>query len=163
METEQVAVSHRIPTLKVLARWLPFEWIVATRFLREGRMQTAFIMGGIAIGVGVIVFMSVLLAGLQSNFVRRVLTGQSHIQLLPPKEVARPLRDGDRGTVEGPIIQAPLQRLKSIDQWQSIMAQISAWPEVMVVSPAATGSALAVRGEASRAISVFGVDPDRYF
>ena len=31
--------------------WLPFEWIVALRFLREGRMQTLFIVSGIAIGV----------------------------------------------------------------------------------------------------------------
>ena len=36
---------------------LPFEWIVAVRFLYEGRMQTLFIISGIAIGVGVIVFM----------------------------------------------------------------------------------------------------------
>ena len=33
----------------------------------------------IAIGVGVIVFMSALLAGLQANFIRRVLTAQPHI------------------------------------------------------------------------------------
>ena len=41
-------------------RWLPFEWITAVRFLREGRLQTMFIIGGIAIGVGVIVFMSAM-------------------------------------------------------------------------------------------------------
>ena len=28
--------------------WLPFEWIAAIRFLREGRMQTVFIIAGIA-------------------------------------------------------------------------------------------------------------------
>jgi lipoprotein-releasing system permease protein len=39
---------------------LPFEWIVAVRFLYEGRLQTLFIIGGIAIGVGVIVFMSAM-------------------------------------------------------------------------------------------------------
>jgi lipoprotein-releasing system permease protein len=72
-------------------RLLPFEWIVALRFLREGRMQTVFILVGIAIGVGVIVFMSALLTGLQSNFIRRVLSAQAHIQLLPPKELARAL------------------------------------------------------------------------
>ena len=69
--------------------WQPFEWIVALRFLREGRMQTAFIIGGVAIGVAVIVFMSELLLGLQGSFIRRVLTGQAHIQLLPPKEAAK--------------------------------------------------------------------------
>jgi lipoprotein-releasing system permease protein len=146
--------------------WLPFEWIVAMRFLREGRTQTLFIAGGIAIGVAVIVFMSALLTGLQANFVRRVLTAQPHIQLLPPKEVARPLGTPDGAhsrALEGAIVQAPLQRLKSIDQWQAVAAQIRAMPQVLVVSPAATGSALVVRGDASRAVSVIGVDPALYF
>ncbi|TRZ67261.1 MAG: ABC transporter permease, partial [Comamonadaceae bacterium] len=56
------------------AHWLPFEWIVAIRFLKEGKIQTAFIVVGISIGVAVIIFMSALLTGLQSNFVNRVLT-----------------------------------------------------------------------------------------
>ena len=38
-------------------RFLTFEWIAALRFLLQGRMQSGFILGGIAIGVGVIVFM----------------------------------------------------------------------------------------------------------
>ena len=147
-------------------RWLPFEWIVASRFLREGRMQTALIVSGIAIGVAVIVFMSALLTGLQANFIRRVLTAQSHIQLLPPKEVARVLRslDGAGDAVrEDAIVQAPLQRLKSIDQWQSVAAQIQGMPGVVLVSPTASGSALAIRGDANRAISLVGVDPAIYF
>lgn len=146
--------------------WLPFEWIVALRFLREGRMQTLFIVSGIAIGVAVIVFMSALLTGLQANFVRRVLTAQAHIQLLPPKEVARalgPPPGASPGEIEGAIVQAPLQRLKSIDQWQAVVAEIRAMPEVLVVSPAATGSALVVRGDASRAITLIGIDPELYF
>jgi lipoprotein-releasing system permease protein len=147
-------------------RWLPFEWIVALRFLREGRLQTLFIVAGIAIGVAVIVFMSALLAGLQSNIVRRVLTAQSHIQLLPPREVARVLgapRTGAAPALEEAIVQAPLQRLKSIDQWQSIATQVRAMPEVAVVSPEASGSALVIRGNASRAVSVIGIDPALYF
>ena len=32
--------------------WVPIEWTMAVRFLREGRLQTIFIIGGIAIGVG---------------------------------------------------------------------------------------------------------------
>ena len=54
--------------------WAPFEWIAAIRFLKEGRMQTLFIITGVSIGVAVIVFMSALLAGLQANFIKRVLT-----------------------------------------------------------------------------------------
>jgi len=127
--SDAVAPASATPRVtQHLQRWLPFEWIVASRFLAEGRTQTAFIIGGIAIGVGVIVFMSALLSGLQANFVRRALTGQAHIQLLPPKEVVRPLRSGDGNTagdtpasaLPGAIVQAPLQRLKSIDQWQAV-------------------------------------------
>ena len=146
--------------------WLPFEWIVAIRFLREGRLQTLFIIAGVAIGVGVIVFMSALLAGMQGNFIRRVLSAQSHIQLLPPKEVTRPQRLGANaaaGEVEGAIVQPPLQRLKGIDQWQAVATQILAEPEVLVVTPVAGGSALVVRGSASRAISVAGIEPEQYF
>jgi len=62
------------------ARWLPFEWIVAIRFLREGRVQTAFIIGGVALGVAVIVFLSALITGPQSSLIKRVLTGIPHIQ-----------------------------------------------------------------------------------
>lgn len=143
-------------------RWLPFEWIAALRFLAEGRMQTVFILGGVTIGVGVIVFMSAMLAGLQANFIRRVLTSQPQIQLLPREEAARPLRDGP-GVIAGAVVQRPTQRILSIDQWQAIAAAVRARPDVLVVAPTVAGSALAVRGDASRSISIIGMDPARYF
>lgn len=146
--------------------WLPFEWIVAIRFLREGRLQTLFIIAGVALGVAVIVFMSALISGLQTGFIRRVLSAQGHIQLLPPKEVTRPLRLGAYarpGEVEAATVQVPLQRLKSIDQWQAVAQQIRGMPEVLVVSLVAGGSALVVRGAASRAVSLVGIEPALYY
>jgi lipoprotein-releasing system permease protein len=143
-------------------RWLPFEWIAAVRFLREGRLQTLFIIGGIAVGVGVIVFMSAMLAGLEANFIKRVLTSQPQIQILRPDEVARPLRGG-AGEIEMATIQRPSQRILSIDQWPKIRAQLRTMPEIVAVSPTISGSALAVRGEASRAITVSGIEPETYF
>ncbi len=144
-------------------RWSPFEWITALRFLREGRMQTLFIVAAVSIGVAVIVFMSAMLSSLQANFVKRVLTSQPHIQLIPPDEVARPLRAPVAGTVSQTIVQRPAQRIRSIDQWLKIKTQLSAWPEIVTVSPTMSGSALAVRGAASRSITLTGVDPDEYF
>ena len=120
-------------------RWLPFEWIAAVRFLREGRMQTLFIISGIAIGVGVIVFMSGLLTGLQANFVKRVLTSQPQIQLIPPVQVARPLLGGT-GVLEDATIQHPSQRIISIDQWPKIRDRMLAIPDVTAVSPTMLGS-----------------------
>jgi len=145
------------------ARWLPFEWIVAIRFLREGRVQTAFIIGGVAIGVAVIVFMSALITGLQSSLIERVLTGIPHIQLTPQRDIVRALRHNTPGTREGAVMQAPLQKLKGIDQWQSVMAQVGAMPEVAVASPGVSGSAVVVRGDVSRVIALTGMIPDLYF
>jgi lipoprotein-releasing system permease protein len=142
--------------------WLPIEWTMAVRFLREGRLQTIFIIGGIAIGVGVIVFMSAMLAGLQSNFIKRVLTSQAQIQLLAPDQVARPLRNAP-GEIEDAAVQRPSQRVLSIDQWPKIRAQMQAMPEVVAVSPTILGSVLAIRGDASRSVNLSGVEPDSYF
>jgi len=141
---------------------LPFEWIVALRFLREGRLQTLFIISGIAIGVGVIVFMSALLAGLQGNFITRVLSAQAHIQLLSPQEVTRPLQAVAPDRLNMPWIQPPLQRMKLIDQWPSVVSLIQSMPDVKVVAPVASGSALILRGSASRAVSVVGIEPALY-
>jgi len=149
-----------------LARWQPFEWIVASRFLREGRLQTLFIIAGVAIGVAVIVFMSALLEGLQGNFVRRVLTASPHIQLLPPKEAVRVLHGSASGLADSTLhadqLQAPLQRLKSIDQWQAVLAQLRAMPDVRDASPMVSGSTLILRGSTSRSLSVQGVDSESY-
>ena len=140
--------------------WLPFEWIAASRFLREGRLQTVSIMVGVSIGVGVIIFMSAALSGQQANIVKRVLSSQPHIVLLPPQEAARPLR-GD--VAQAAIVQQPLQRTRSIDQWQKIVEELRALRAVAAVSPVASGPGFALRGEASRSINLQGIEPPSYF
>ncbi len=145
-----------------MIEWLPFEWIVASRFLREGRMQTFFIVVGVSIGVGVIIFMSAMLEGMRSNFIRRVLSAQAHVVLLPPQEIARPLRAAP-GVLEAATVQKPYQRVRSIDQWQKIIVQVGRMRAVDTVSPMAAGSMLAVRGEATRAVTVMGIEPRAYF
>lgn len=146
-----------------MSPWAPFEWITALRFLREGRLQTVFIITAVSIGVAVIVFMSALLASLQANFIKRVLTSQPHIQIVPPDEQARPLRTAGDRIVVAAIVQRPAQRIRSIDQWQKIRTQLSDWPEITTVAPTMSTSALAVRGDASRSITLTGIDPDVYF
>jgi lipoprotein-releasing system permease protein len=142
--------------------WLPFEWITAVRFLREGRLQSLFIIAGAAIGVAVIVFMSALLDGMQANLFRRVLSSQPHIVLERPRQVARPQRPARAGQTLMATVQQPSQRLNSIDQWQKVRDQMRARAQVRTVSPTATGPAFIVRGEASLAISLIGIDPEQY-
>ncbi|PZW48338.1 lipoprotein-releasing system permease protein [Humitalea rosea] len=143
-------------------RWLPFEWIAGIRFLRDGWTQTLFVLAGVSVGVAVIVFMSALLAGLQTNFLRRVLSAQAHIVMLPPDEVARPLRAA-LGVIPDAVVQRPAQRLRSIDQWQTVLTQMTAMPQIAVATEVASGAGLAVRGEASRSITLTGVQPEAYF
>ncbi|MEY2632033.1 MAG: hypothetical protein RIR00_687 [Pseudomonadota bacterium] len=137
---------------------LPFALIAALRFLREGRTQTLLIIVGVGVGVAVIVFMSALLSGLQGNLIRRTLSSQAHIVLLPPEEVARP--QGQGGSALN--LQKQAQRLRSIDQWQLLRSTLEGWPEIAAVSPVASGPAFAVRGEANKAVTVLGIEPEVY-
>jgi lipoprotein-releasing system permease protein len=145
-----------------MKKFLPFEWIAAIRFLGEGMIQTMLIVTGVSVGVGVIVFMSALLTGLQADFLRRVFSSQPQIVLLPPEEAARPLRH-EANAVVMPTVVKPNQRLRSIDQWQKIIDQIRRRPDVLTVSPIMSGAAFAVRGDADKGINLMGVEPDTYF
>jgi len=71
-------------------RFAPFEIIAAARFMREGLVQTILIILGVALGVSVVVFMSALLAALQTNLFRRALNVQAQIVILPaPRKKSR--------------------------------------------------------------------------
>jgi ABC-type lipoprotein release transport system permease subunit len=122
---------------------MPFEWFVALRFLREGRMQTVLILLGVSVGVGVIIFLSALITGLQVSLIDKTLGSQAHIVVRPPEEMPRVLVDGrvagtDAGLAGQPAsaderggrsgsgdgqgdaitvrIEKPAQRMRSINQ-----------------------------------------------
>ncbi len=141
---------------------LPFEWIAAIRFLREGRLQSLFIISGVSIGVAVIVFMSALLTGLQANLFKRVLSSQPHITLERPKQVATPQRKAAPGRSVLSTVQKPAQRLSSVDQWQKIRDEMRNRTDILAVSPTVAGPAFVVRGDASQAISLTGIDAEQY-
>lgn len=141
---------------------LPFEWIAAVRFLKEGRAQTLLTVVGASVGVAVVVFMSALLLAVQANIFTRILSTQPHIAISPPKDEARPLRD-PRIAGEIATIQAPAQKLRSIDQWQKIRALLQSIPDVTVVSPSVSGAAFAVRGDASKAITLSGIESEPFY
>ncbi len=140
-----------------MPNWLHFEWIAAIRFLREGRTQSLLIIVGVGVGVSVIVFMSALLSGLQANLVKRTLSSQAHLVLLPPEEIARP-----QSHTGGALIQKQAQRLRSIDQWQALRGRLEKMPEIAAVSPVASGPAFAVRGDANKSISLIGIEIENY-
>jgi lipoprotein-releasing system permease protein len=139
-----------------------FEWVLALRFLREGRFQTALIIGGAAAGVAVVIFITALVNGLQANTIRRVLGTQAHIVIRPTEEVARPQRAATAGEAVLPRVEARAQRLRSIDQWRALDLALQAMPEITAVSPMVSGPGFAVRGDATKSVALFGVEPERY-
>jgi lipoprotein-releasing system permease protein len=143
----------------------PFEWILATRFMREGRMQTLLIIGGVALGVSVIVFISALISGLQSNLFRRTLDFQAQIIILPPEEIARPLRDSDKLYIDkkmAVLVQPRAQRLRSVDQWQKVRDQLLNMKNITVVAPVVSGAGFVIRADANRAVTLTGIEPESY-
>ena len=139
-----------------------FESFVAFRFMREGMTQTLLIVAGVALGGGVIIFMSALLAGMQANIIRRTLNYQAPIQILAPDEVARPQRAAADSLVAAQI-QPRSQRLRSIDQWQKVRDEVVRMPGVVAATPVVTGPGFAQRADATRAVSIVGIDSQSYF
>jgi lipoprotein-releasing system permease protein len=139
-----------------------FEWIVAFRFMREGLTQTLLIIFGVALGGGVIIFMSALLAGLQANIIRRTLNYQAPIQIMAPDQVARPLRGTEPAAVAAQI-QPRSQQLRSVDQWQKVRADVERMTEVIGATPVVNGPGFAQRGDATKAVSIIGIEPESYF
>ena len=142
--------------------WPGFEFRVALRFLREGRMQTVLIIVGVAAGVAVIAYISALITGLQSNTLAKTLGAQAHITLRAPDDLVTPAAAALPGTTALTDTQPRAQRLRSVANWQALVPLLERMPQVAGVSPMVSGSGLALRGEASQAIALMGVDLDRY-
>ena len=145
-----------------MLNWFGFERQVAIRFLREGRMQTALIIVGVAAGVAVVAYISALITGLQSNTLEKTLGAQAHITISALDDIVIPARIRVEGEATITDTQPKTQRLRSVNNWQVLVPIFEGMPEVLAVSPSVTGAGLAVRGEASKAISLIGVDLERY-
>ncbi len=138
---------------------MPFELLVALRFLREGRVQTLLILSGIGVGVGVIVFLSALITGLQDSLIERTLGTQAHVVVRAPEDVVRPLSTPSPSLAVAPRLERPAQRLRSIVAWPQTLELLRGLPEVRAASPTVAGAAFALRGLASRSIALRGVEP----
>lgn len=145
-----------------MPRLLGFEWRVALRFLREGRMQTLLIVVGVAAGVAVVAYVSALISGLQRSTLEKTLGAQAHVTLSAPEDAVLPPAPAASGSVAMLQTQPRSQRPRSIVNWQTLVPVLEATPGVAAVSPMVSGAGLALRGEASRSIALVGVELDRY-
>ena len=137
------------------------EWKIAVSFLREGRAQSIMITVGVAVGVAVIVFVSALIHGLQSNIVERTLGTQAHIRLLSPDQVNQ-IVPPPAGTVQLVQEDKRAQRLRSINNWQQITETLDQLPVLTAVSPVVSGPAFVQRGDAVESVALVGINLERY-
>jgi lipoprotein-releasing system permease protein len=140
---------------------VPFELFVALRYLKDGRLQTWLILAGIGVGVGVIIFLSALIVGLQESIIERTLGSQAHVVVRPPEEMPRVL-DRAGGELQAAEVQRPPQRVRSIVGWRQVEDMLRRTQGVRAVAPTVSGPALAVRGPGSISVNVRGIDLETY-
>jgi lipoprotein-releasing system permease protein len=141
---------------------MPFEWVVATRFLREGKTQTLLILSGIGVGVGVIVFLSALINGLQTSLIEKTLGTQPHVVIRPPEDAVRPQIEPGAGETVIRRLEQPAQRLRPILGWQQVLARVEAFPRVVAAAPVVSGAAFALKGTANKSVALRGIEPESY-
>ena len=146
-----------------MAAGLGFERRVATRFLREGRMQTVLIIVGVAAGVAVVAYISALISGLQANTLDKTLGAQAHLSISPLEDTVQAAAEPPAaGTAQLVQTQPRAQPARSVDNWQALVPLLEAQPGVAAVSPMVAGTGLALRGQAQKSIALVGVELDRY-
>lgn len=141
---------------------MPFEWFIALRYLRDARGQTALILSAVSVGVAVIVFLSALINGLQASLIDKTLGSQAHVTLRLPREMPRPLVAPTPTRAIARQVQVAPERLRSVDQWPVVAAEVGRLPGVTTLSPMVSGAGFGLRADAKRPIVVRGVEPERF-
>lgn len=150
------------PALGRWARVLPLKWLLALRFLREGRVQSSLVLAGVTAGVAVTVFLTQLIAQLQNTIVERVMGSQAHVVMAPLQEQLLRLPPDQATDAVAAQLQPRLQRQRAVDQWERMADLAAATPGVLAVSPVVSGPALATRGAAFQSVTLLGVRPQDY-
>lgn len=135
----------------------PYAVKLAMRHLLSHPGQTALLMSGVALGVGVFIFMSALIGGLATLLTLRTVGSIPHIVLeMPDRDPAMFDIDGGAQVVR----QKDLSRRSQIPVWQPMIPIVERTSAVTAVSPQIRGSAFVVRGQAISPVGVIGTMPN---
>lgn len=137
-----------------------FDLKVALRYLLSNRLQSALLIGGVAIAVTVFTFNAALINGLAEFQIDRVVGSSAHVTLEPakPRPQVVPAADGAERLV---VSQGANERRAQIKQWRTVESVIETLPGVTGVSYNILGTGLVTRGELSLPVSLKGVEPAR--
>lgn len=132
---------------------------VAWRYLASNRTQTALLLGGVAVGVMVFVFMTALIGGLRVFLIVQTTGNIAHVTLEPPERVARLIATDEGYTPLVATIASNTKRAQ-IFAWQTLLHVAETTPGVKVVSPQINGNAFLIKGEAISPVLLNGLRAD---
>lgn len=137
------------------------EWRIAIRFLAESPLQTLLISVAISVGAAVIVFITALIMGLQTNLINKTLGTQAHIRIEATQQHNNFSEFPDGKYIW--IFENPrAQRLQTINNWQEVRDTLDQYSAFNTVSPLISGPAFATKGSARASVALMGIDPERY-
>ena len=96
-----------------------FDLKVALRYLLSNRLQSALLIGGVAIAVTVFTFNAALINGLAEFQIDRVVGSSAHVVIEPAKPAPR-IATAPAGTERLVVSQRALERREQIKQWRSV-------------------------------------------
>ena len=146
-------------------RTVRFELRLAIRHLRAGGSQTLLIVGGVAMAVTLVIFISGLIGGVQRRIVRDITGSLPHITVEAQELEPRLPRDIDARFPGAQVFfdlgRRTYQREK-IDQALTLEEELRLFPHVVAVSPGVTGQGIASFGNKDAGVRVQGAIPARY-
>ena len=137
------------------------EWRIALRFLADNPLQTLLISVAISVGAAVIVFITALIMGLQSNIIEKTLGTQAHIRIEATQQHNNSSEIPEKKYVWA--LESPrAQSLQTINNWQEVRDTLDQYLALNTVSPLVSGPAFAQKGTARSSVALMGIDPERY-
>jgi lipoprotein-releasing system permease protein len=137
-----------------------FDLKVALRYLLSNRVQSALLIGGVAIAVMVFTFNAALINGLAEFQIQRVVGSSSHVTIEPakPSPLLAQATDGAERLV---VSQRSLERRAQIKQWRTVANTVENLPGVTAMSLNILGTGLLSRGQMTMPVTLKGVEPSR--
>ncbi|MBP1934399.1 ABC transporter permease [Ammoniphilus resinae] len=135
-----------------------FEWKVAVRFLKEGKGQTLFILLGITVGVGVMVFLNTLITGLQANMIHTAVGDSPHVWISGDDDFYQlKTTEESSHSIRGNFTEKDT----SLGNWESIEEILMGREDISAVSPVAEGNGFVNKSGQTSPVLVRGVDLER--
>jgi lipoprotein-releasing system permease protein len=141
---------------------MSFVWTVAWRLLREGRFQTALILGGVTVGVAVVVYITAIINGLQANIIDRTLSSQAHVVVRPAERLNQAALPSEAEVRTLADVRKRTQREASLAEPGALLAAVRAVPGVAAAAAVATGPGVAQQGGVRKAVVLLGVTLAEY-